>query len=181
MYKRLDRNFIKRVDDWSIFKGNPRYAYDSMGVTIAYYDIANMELFKSLHSYDTLLPIEPEWVEYAEMTGSGNLYPHRDHGTVVSLNYYASASDMDVTSFYYPKIDAKPQKYPGKDVSNIYTFDDVEMPPYASFSAKSDESYVFQTGNIHGVNKNSTETRTIICYQWAHRSYFSVLKGLTNE
>ena len=73
------------------------------------------------------------------------------------------------------------QKYPGKDVSNIYSYDDIEMPPYASFVAKPGCAYVFQTSNIHDVDKKSTEDRVIICYQWSTKSYFQILKSLKDN
>lgn len=177
MHTKINPDFIKPVDDWSIFKGKPRYSYTSYGVTIAYYEIANLDLFKSLHKYETLLPIEPEWIEMGEVTGVGHLYPHRDHGTSVSLNYYAHAS-LDTTNFYYAKPDAKPQAYPGKDVAHCYTYDDVELPPYESFTAKSNEAYLFRCKSIHDVTRVSPEPRIILCYQWANKSYNEVLRSL---
>jgi hypothetical protein len=178
MHVKLNPDFITPVTDWSVFVGDLRYSYNSFGVDISYYDVANLEQFRGLHKLSTLLPIEPDWIEIAIMTGKGHLYPHRDHGTSVSLNYYAQTSGIDTTNFYYAKTDAKPHTYPGKTEANCYSYDDVVMPPYESFVAQPNEAYLFRCKNIHDVEKLTDEPRIMLCYQWATKNFLEVKKGL---
>jgi hypothetical protein len=176
MFKKVNQDFLRpEFNDWMSLKGSNLISkYDSFGTTLEYFDISNLDFFKSIHSRK-FFNIKPDRVSIARITGSGLLYPHRDHGTTAVLNYYISA-DKDDTIFYNPKLNAVPFSYPGKSTNNIYYLQDLEET--GRFAAESGDAYLLDVSQIHSVHKTSTNTRLFLNYSWYSDSFDNIVKDI---
>jgi hypothetical protein len=174
MYKKLTQDFISGLPYYQQFMGNEVAKFVSGTVTLEYYALENVESFRKLHLRN-LFGIRPDRVQFATIDGVGFLAPHRDHNTLVTLNYYAIAGD-DVTIFYKEKEGAVPVTYEGKEQANIFNPND--LLEVGSFVANSNEAFLLDVSQIHAVLKTNPEPRVFVSYAWANHTYDQVLDSL---
>jgi len=178
MYTKLTQDFLKKdFNDWETLKGsNLLNSYDSFNTRLEYFDISNLDFFKSIHC-KKIFRIRPDRVRFSKITGKGILYPHRDHDTTTALNYYISTSN-DPTIFYKQNADAKAYTYPGKKQANIFNSND--LVEIGRFNANSNDVYLLNVSEIHSVKKSDLKPRLFISYLWNSASYDDVLNDIIN-
>lgn len=178
MYSQIEKTFLNPNADWSIFQDSISYSkYVSGDVTLEYFGIDNIELFRKQHirKFST---IPPSRVRYVKLTGSGILQPHVDHNTTAALNYYISANE-DKTIFYKTRSDnISPISYPGKEEANVYNLD--SLIPTGEFIACSNQTYLLDVSKIHAVIKIDPTPRIFIAYLWENHSYEQLLKDINS-
>jgi len=149
-------------------------SFAGTGTLLEYFVIENLDDVLSLHTR-SFCKIKPNYIIYSQITGSGLLGAHIDHGPLVNLNVYLSA-EKDRTCFYEKNSNVSGTAYPGRDQSNI--FDASKLNQIGHFIAKSNESYLLNVSEIHSVYKISTSKRSFITYSWHEHSYQEVLDNL---
>ena len=175
MFKKINQNFLKNFNDWTLLQGQELISrYESSGTILEYFNIPNIELFRSIHTRK-FFSISPDRVSIAKITGSGLLYPHRDHGVSTVLNYYITA-DKDDTIFYNSKSGAVPFEYPGRSVNNVYHLQDLDET--TRFSAESGDAYLLDVSQIHSVNKISSTTRLFLNYSWFSTKFDDIVTDI---
>jgi hypothetical protein len=174
MYKKLTQDFITHLPYWQQFCGDTVAKFVSGDVTLEYYGLQNVEHFRKLH-LRSIFGIKPDRVTLATITGQGFLAPHKDHNTLVTLNYYAQASD-DITIFYKTVESAKAKQYEGKEQANIFDVNDLIED--VCFIANSNEAFLLDVSQVHAVLKKSVEPRVFISYAWEKTTYQQVLDSL---
>lgn len=176
MFKKIEQDFLKpEFSDWWKLKGDQVLSkYDSSGTKLEYFNISDLNFFRSIHT-KRFFTIPPDRVSIATITGTGILFPHKDHGFKTVLNYYISA-DGDTTIFYSPKENAVPYEYPGKEEKNVYHLDQVEE--IGRFSAVTGDAYLLDISQIHAVTKHSESTRFFINYLWSKASFEEIAEDL---
>jgi hypothetical protein len=178
MYTKLTQDFLKKdFNDWESLRGdNLLNSYDSFTTRLEYFNISNLDLFRSIHC-KRIFTIRPDRVRFSRITGKGILYPHKDHDTTAVLNYYISTSD-DPTIFYKQNEGAKAFSYPGRKQENIFNPDD--LVEIGRFNASSNDVYLLNVSEIHSVEKSDLEPRLFISYLWNSASYDDVLNDIIN-
>ena len=176
MFKKLNQDFLKNdFNDWTLLQGQELISrYESFGTVLEYFKISNMDYLKNIHTRK-FFSIRPDRVSIARITGSGFLYPHKDHGITTVLNYYISA-DKDSTIFYNAKSNAVPIEYPNKPTKNVYHLYDLDEA--GRFLANSGDAYLLDVSQIHAVNKQSPSTRLFLSYSWFSASFCNVLMDI---
>jgi hypothetical protein len=152
----LDLRLIDRdvdFDNHSFF-----HLYESTTIkntgTIKYYSV-------STDTFDAVLKKLPASVQphvrnvRIALVQGGDLIPHVDHGGSVCVNFYLS-SGAATTVFYSLKDSAVAIQYSGKETSNLYRFDDVVK--ICDFTADDHSCYLLNTGKIHSVIMNNSNT-----------------------
>jgi hypothetical protein len=178
MFYKIEKPFLRPMDDWSKFNSdNLHYKYESIPTSIAYYGLQEFDLFRKQHSRRPFTK-NSDTVRWAEVANTGILCPHRDHGVSAVLNYYISGGE-DVTVFYKPKPGCeKGLHYSGWTWGNIYLFSMVEE--VARFVAKPGDAYLLDVTQIHAVFKTSPEPRQFINYVWKDTPYSEILDDIKN-
>jgi hypothetical protein len=178
MHCKISNSFLNIANDWSIFQDSILYSkYISGNVTLEYFGIKNIELFKKQHSRK-FFTIMPTSIRYVKITGTGILHPHIDHNTLTTLNYYISAGE-DQTIFYKPNsTDIISTAYPGKEESNIYKLDSLRQVD--KFVSNSNDAYLLDVSQIHSVIKSNPKPRIFIAYLWSSHSFNQILEDINN-
>lgn len=161
-------NLVLPTTDADCIRGEAVSSYGRL----KYYMITDRDFLNSLPQ---VCKIPPQHVFLAEITGSGFLTAHRDHGTQCCMNYYFEPNNS-VTSFYTQKPDAQPTCFPGKATSNLYRTDQIER--VCSFAAQPGECYLLNVSEIHSVYAPNAGTRRFITWQWTQESFNTVLENL---
>jgi len=145
-------------------------------VKISYYKIKDLEYLKTIFTKE-ICKIPPSTMFYADIVGSGRLWPHRDHNVSCCINWYFDPNNA-TTVFYKEKENSSPWLYPGKETANIYEFQDVR--PVGNFKAEPFESYLLNVSEIHAVFNPPPGVRRFLTWQWrpADASYQEVLENL---
>jgi hypothetical protein len=177
MYKKINQNFIKKdFTSWESLKGkNLMSQYVSKHTTLSYYNINDIEYFKTIHT-GKFFTIKPDRVRFSILTGQGMLSPHKDHDATTVLNYYISA-EGDQTIFYNVNEFAEPFSYKEGYAKNIYNQSD--LTETTKFIAVSGDAYLLDVSNIHSVYKKSTVPRVFISYIWMNNSFETISNNLT--
>jgi hypothetical protein len=161
-------NLVLPNTDADSIRGDVISAYGRL----KYYTITDRNFLRSL---PRVCEIPPQHVFLAEITGSGFLTAHRDHGIQCCMNYYFEPNNS-VTSFYKEKPGAQAMGFPGKTTANLYQLDQIDR--VCSFSAQPDECYLLNVSEIHSVYAPNVGTRRFITWQWDQESFDTVSKNL---
>lgn len=178
-YSKLENNFINPASDWHKFKGESLYSqYISGSVILQYFNIHNEQEFIKQHR-QKIFSVNPSRVSFAIISGKGMLFPHKDHGCQVSLNYYITANE-DITNFYnINNSNASGIKYPGKIESNI--FNEKDLKKEDNFIANSNDLFLLNVTEIHSVEKINNSPRMFIAYSWDNITYDELLIDIQNH
>lgn len=139
---------------------------------LKYHSIKDQDFIKTLPKVSG---ITPQNIFLAEISGSGFLQPHRDHGPRCCLNYYFEPS-QSITAFYKELPGVTPNTFPGKASANLYDLNQVQK--VAAFSARPGDCYLLNVSEIHSVYAPFHGTRRFITWQWVNASYSDILKSL---
>jgi len=177
MYKKINQDFIKKdFTSWESLKGdNLLSQYDSKETVLSYYNISNIDYFKTIHTRK-FFTIQPNRVRFSILTGQGLLSPHRDHDAATVLNYYISAEE-DQTIFYNVNEFAEPFSYKEGSAKNIYKLED--LTENDKFIAGSGDAYLLDVTKTHSVYKTSIAPRLFISYIWMHHDFETILNDIT--
>ena len=159
-------------------KGESFEQYRSYSSTLTSYKILDLDYFISLHKNKIKLQIIPSGVFLIEISGEGDVWPHIDPITTVTLNYYIFPENA-TTIFYKEKSKNSSYFASNQEIKNstqtenvgavAYEFDQVEE--YCSFTAQPDEAYLISTSTIHSVKRSNHSTRKFIAYKWSEYSF----------
>lgn len=157
MFKQIPNDFLNLDFDWSQFKTKvirSKFYSEKRGAgSFFYYMIQRDTLLKGLHKRN-IFGIMPEVVNYVEFTGSGLVTPHRDQVDRVALNFYVKTNN-DATILY-----------------------DDNLKEIDRFVARTNDMFLLDVQQIHGVQKSTDEIRQIISYRWSRKSYAEILESL---
>lgn len=156
-------------------KGNLHTDYGDR-VKISYYLIKDVKHLKTLFAKE-ICKIPPATMFYADIMGSGRLWPHRDHNVSCCINYYFAPNNA-TTVFFKEKENSAPWLYPGKETANIYEFKDVRA--VGNFKAAPFDAYLLNVSEIHAVFNPPPGARRFLTWQWRpdDATYQQVLENL---
>jgi hypothetical protein len=164
--------------DWYKFKSNQLvesfYNENRQGGSY-FYKLQHFTEFLSLH--DGMFSIRPSVIYYCEFTGDQLVTPHRDKSISVSLNLYLETDNAD--TIYYKEINHDPTHVKYK---NIKPFG----PPIENlvetcrFTAKPYDLYLLNVNEIHGIQKTTTNPRSMITYRWTTKFSFNQILNSLN-
>jgi len=176
MFTKLPLIFNTVDVDWHKFKSQycfqKYYSPDRAGGSY-FYTIKDYTIFKDLLKKD-LFGIKPDIVSYCEFTGPGLVYPHRDEGTIVALNFYIDTDD-GITIFY---------KETDKIIDTLYSKKlnfsktDADLIEIGRFKANKNDCYLLDVSCIHGIKKTTDNTRSMITARWKKHSFDIILDSL---
>jgi hypothetical protein len=167
--------------DFFEFKGAPGKSYPGLkpSMRISYYHFIggltgkNIALFNQ--HFPKLTDIIPDQILLVEITGSGKLPAHIDHGPRVVLNWYLHSNGSE-TSFYTKNEGAQGIKHTGETESNIFYFKDVTR--VGEFVAKDNEVYLLNVGQVHSVDSPNEGVRRFVSLSWHNRTYEEILESI---
>lgn len=168
---------LPKVDiDLTRVKGDLHTSYGKFP-KISYYTIKDPAYLENIFP-DKICKIKPTTVFYSDILGAGKLWPHRDHNVSCCINFYFESNEA-VTVFHKEKENSSgPWKYPGKNSSNIFEFENVDY--VTEFRARDGEAYLLNVSEIHSVTMPPPGIRRFITWQWApaDASFEDVLENL---
>ncbi len=142
---------------------------------LTYYRLGDPEYFRSLLPEQMFFGIKPMQLQLAEIVGSGHLLPHIDHNISACANYYVQTNGS-TTYFYNKKPQATGFIYPGRDVANIFSLDDVDR--VSEFTAEDSDLYLLDVSKIHSVDSPSPGIRKFISWQWVGVPFEEIANSL---
>ena len=137
------------------------------GKGLSYFRMTAPELIQ-----DYIDKLEPDSVLWVEIDPSVALPPHRDRGTVTSLNLYISPNGA-TTSFWKPKAGEEPGYWPQEERPTLKDHWRPEQLDFVeSFVAEPGDAYWLDVTNIHTVHGTKGPLpRTFIQLCWNTKPY----------
>jgi len=181
MFAKLRLEF-KEPPNFERLKGEivTRYGRDPRPV-LTYYRLGDEEYLNSIMPdhvpWKDLPPLQVQLAEIEDHYG-GHLLPHIDHNISACANYYITTNDA-VTHFYRLKEGGEGFVYPGREVANIFPFDQVER--ISRFKSNDNDLYLLDVSNIHSVEIPRPGVRKFITWQWIGVPYEKIAKTLTEQ
>jgi hypothetical protein len=174
MFKKI--NFKLTDLDFERLKGSVVTSYGrAPRPVLTYYRLKDPEYLKSLMPAEMFSGIPPLQVQLAEIIGSGHLLPHIDHNISACANYYVETNGS-TTYFYNKKPEATGFIYPGRDVANIFSLDDVDKVD--EFVAQPNDMYLLNVSKIHSVDSPNPGIRKFISWQWVNVPFEQIRDSL---
>jgi hypothetical protein len=174
MFKKI--NFkLKEDPDFERLKGSVVTSYGrSPRPILTYYRIKDMAYLNSLMPagvpWKNCPPLQAQLAEIIDEAG-GHLLPHIDHNISACANLYLSTQNSK-THFYNLKTNGMGFVYPGREVANIFTLDQVEK--VTEFTANDGDMYLLNVSRIHSVETPRPGIRRFITWQWIGVPYDQV-------
>jgi hypothetical protein len=176
MFTKLPLIFNTVDVDWHQFKSDfcfQKYYSPARQGGSYFYIIKDYASFKELLKKD-LFGIKPDIISYCEFTGPGLVYPHRDEGTFVALNFYIDTDD-GITIFY---------KETEKIIDTMYSKKlnfsktDKDLIEISRFKANKNDCYLLDVSCIHGIKKTTKNARSMITARWRTHNFNNILDSL---
>lgn len=165
--------------DIELLKGD---FFEGYGPTFNSFHIKDENYFDSLLREKIEFKIKPDWINYTEITDYG-ADPHIDHSTTV-LNYYIQANEFTTIFWNLKKeVDNVPMiqtRQDGQLIKNrTSSFNMIDISPFTSFKAKSNEAYLINIHQIHSTNRLiKGKPRTMIRWLWENYDFDTILNSI---
>jgi hypothetical protein len=156
-------------------------AIEGYGSSFVSYDILDNEYFRSVYSKLIRFGVEPDVVNYTEITQNG-APPHVDLVSC-AINYYIEAQGC-VTAFWRPwRQEYAPvqimQTHPVGVQRPLDVYEKHEMQLVEYFRANDNEAYALSTQQIHSVTKpNYHSVRKFFRWTWHSLRYEDLLENI---
>lgn len=178
MFTKLPYIFTTCEVNWNQFKTDKCFNRDysaTRGGGTYFYILKDLDYLKSL-LIPNLFSIKPDFFAYCEFTGPGLVTPHIDRGDSVALNFYIE-TDNSITIFY---------KNINNAVNNVEKINsglqisksNADLQEIGRFTANKFDCYLMDVTKIHGIQKQSNKTRSLITARWKKASYDKILSSL---
>jgi hypothetical protein len=165
-HKKINLN-IDHIDiDLNKLKGDKLVEYSN---NIGYFKILDNDYLDSI--FGDAFKISP--LEVYLVQAKSQITPHRDYRVVSCMNFYIKPQGY-TTNFWIPKENARRVRGLRMDNRDKSKYEIVELSYHRddlilvdTFTAKENEAYLLNIGEIHSVDGNkSTEPRILIQFQW---------------
>ena len=168
MFQKINFSF-KSAPNFERLKGDIVTSYGrSPRPVLTYYRLKDVDYFNSLlpdiMPWKELPPFQVQLAEIVDNHG-GHLLPHIDHNISACANYYVQTGES-TTHFYRLKENRQGFTYPGRQVANIFTLDQVEG--VSKFLAQDNDMYLLNVAKIHSVESPKPGIRQFISWQWVN-------------
>jgi hypothetical protein len=157
------------------YKGIPGKSYPGItkGMYLKYYQFS--DITKYINHFPKFTNILPDSILLAEISGTGVLGPHIDHGPKCVLNWYETSNDS-VTYFYTKNENAKGIVFPGETEPNIFYPNEVSV--IDEFVANNNEAYLLDVSKIHSVYSPHDGVRRFVSLGFSRNTYIEVLESV---
>lgn len=162
--------------DWSKFKTNiilDQHYSEVRGAGSYFYKVGNITEFLMLHR--SIFTIFPTSIAFCEFTGSGLVTPHRDKSDCVAMNLYLNTDDA--TTIFYNEVNADGTYHVVRDYKP-YTTSLSSLVETGRFVAQTNDLYLLNVTEIHGIQKTTATPRTMLTYRWRNHKFNEILNSL---
>lgn len=149
--------------------------YQAPTVLLEYFEFKDLKAVKDL-IIKPFCKIPPTYILYSQITGNGLLGAHIDHGPLVCLNFYITASEDRTVFFEKKDQNITGEVYPGKEEANVFDIENLNI--VGAFVANDNDSYLLNVSKIHCVQKLNDRRRSFINFSWYEHTYEEVLANL---